>query len=64
VAGLIKAEALIKAWDSANYVEFNALINRYYMENNGKEEKIADVCNLLSEANGALYERKVKNKGV
>lgn len=63
VAGLIKAETLIKAWDAATYFEFNALINRYFMENSGKEEKAADICNLLSEANGVLYERKVKNKG-
>lgn len=62
VGGLVKAETLISQWDSKTYHEFNIAINQYLMSHFNEGRQVADLCNLLSEVNGVMYQRKVINK--
>lgn len=59
---LIIIENLINLWADKNYKEFTVAINQYHVENINKNSKINDLCNLLGEANGVYYQRKIINK--
>ena len=62
IGGMVKAETLVKQWDHKTYFEFNVAINQYLMDHFKNDPKVADLCNILSEANGALFQRKIVNK--
>lgn len=60
--GLQVVFQFIKAHDNDSYAEFSHRINRMYLDCPARPKNWESITNVLTEANGALYERKKGRK--